>query len=633
MWKRFQGHGREKEKQIGNPVLVETTYDEDQLRHIPNISDVRNANYQSNAQHSGPPPHNSLSPPGLPRDYRVSEVPTVSSIYSQPSPELRYNWNPTAVPPEGFTDVSPPSSPEPEGQQQRNPDQSQRSRSMRDVSPVDENRDRFGGAERPGSNIPVLRKAPPSIRDKEPSNTQKFWGGKVAPNSKVRWDEYSGEPTSGTGGKTGQVSPKSYAHAPLSTPNVGRAMGYQVSVSGPQEHAKKNATFSERATRFGTKPSPVDTSAKLREAWKGASGRVAIVQPMEDRPSKQPLNFQRKNNPDKNEAARKEASNSLAPTVKRVPVAADTSPVADHREGLDTHEDPIKPIVPLKVGRNSPPRSIASPTSPHYPTNQAAYSYPSPITPTNNQPPGPGTGDQGELKPESAQQHSTPPNTKAVRRSIEGTPGSTSSKDNGPTSRFSWTTYNTNTTYQHSPPPSPPPPMPTTTVAATQPIPAAPSILNRRRPVPPSDNVPSRKPITASTVHPRTMTSEPPSPRPGSTFSTNTQKALPRPPTELTAADHVDILEAQMDDLRLRRSNVNRLLQDLNNQAPPNPLVTDFRRMRIVKQRKKEFEDELAEIKREEHDVGLRLHRAWRKRERDDPNGSESAIWIRRITK
>lgn len=87
-----------------------------------------------------------------------------------------------------------------------------------------------------------------------------------------------------------------------------------------------------------------------------------------------------------------------------------------------------------------------------------------------------------------------------------------------------------------------------------------------------------------------------------------------------------------MEDLRIRRNNVYRLLNDLNNMAPPNPMITDFRKMRLVEQRKKDFEDELAEIKREEHDVGLKLHRAWRKREKDDPNGSESALWVRRVT-
>jgi hypothetical protein len=43
------------------------------------------------------------------------------------------------------------------------------------------------------------------------------------------------------------------------------------------------------------------------------------------------------------------------------------------------------------------------------------------------------------------------------------------------------------------------------------------------------------------------------------------------------------------------------------------------------------LEEELAEIKIEEHDIGLKLHRAMRKRELDDPN-SGSALWIRRVT-
>jgi hypothetical protein len=49
MWKRLQGYGREKERQIGNPVLLETTYDGDQLRHIPNVADAQNANYHHHA--------------------------------------------------------------------------------------------------------------------------------------------------------------------------------------------------------------------------------------------------------------------------------------------------------------------------------------------------------------------------------------------------------------------------------------------------------------------------------------------------------------------------------------------------------------------------------------------------------
>ncbi|KAF2788251.1 hypothetical protein K505DRAFT_255944 [Melanomma pulvis-pyrius CBS 109.77] len=639
MWKRLQGHVRdghlrEKDKQIGNPVLLETTYDEDQLRHIPNVSDFQDAqnapHYQafSTRRQQDPLNSNSLSPHD-PRDYRASDVPTVSSYYSQPSPEMRSNFEGSAAPTHsGFVDVSPPSSPEPDQQRQEaRPDQPRRFRSMRDVSPVDENRGQRAGAPRQ-SNIPVLRKAPPGIREEVPGSTQKFWGGKVAPNSKVRWDEYSGEPTSSTVGKPGQVSPLTYAKDALSPPSDRPPMGYHVSVSGPHDVQKKNAPLPDRTGRSPT--GDRNATAKPAQPWDRASGRAEIVKPFKDTRSRQPLNFQRQTEPKTVPGSDKNVSSSLAATVKRAPVAADTVPVAEDRNDLgdfDSHEEPIKPIVPLKVGRNSPPRSLASPTSPHNPGNQDFYSYPSPITPTNKQPsPLAGTYEQGESNARSANKHSTPPNTKVVRKSIEGTPGSTASKDNGLASRFSWTTYNTSTTYQQSPPPSPPPPLPVSR-APVEPLSAASSILNRRRPLPASDKVPTRKPVSSAT-----MSYDPPSPRPDSTFSTNTQKALPRPPTEISAADHVDTLEAQMDDLRIRRSNVFRLLQDLNNMAPPNPLITDFKRMRLVDRRKKEFEDELAEIRREEHDVGLKLHRAYRKRENADP-GSESAIWIRRVTR
>ena len=520
---------------------------------------------------------------------------------------------------------------------------------MRDVSPVDESRGRRAVSAQTNSNIPVLKKAPLAVRGASGSSAQKFWGGKVAPNSKVRWDVYSGEPTSSNAGKAGQVNPHTYAQESLSPPSDRKPMGYQVSVSGPQDNTKKNGASSERAeraNRFGTRPPPVDTSisvAKTREPWKGASGRAEIVQPFKDQLPKKPLKSRREESPKSPDVSTANALSPSAAAVKGAPARADTAPVADDPEGFDSHDDPddpIKPIVPLKVGRTTPPRSIAPPASPHYPATQSLASpvfprgsaglppnsYATPITPTKNEHSG--------LKQEQTPEASIAPNTKVPRKSIESTPGSTASKDIGPTSRFSWTTYNTSTTYQHSPPPSPPPPLPDVAPSSRQqPLSAAASILNRKRPIAPSDKIPIRKPIVPTTARPLNMaSSNPPSPGAASTFSTNTQKALPRPPTEISAADHVDILEAQMDDLRIRRSNVYRLLNDLNNMAPPNPLVTDFKRMRLVEKRKKDFEDELAEIKREEHDIGLKLHRAWRKRENADP-GSESAIWIRRVTR
>lgn len=57
MWKRLQGtRDKEKGKRIGNPTLVETTYDQEHLQNIPTISDAQNSTYQPNYDASSAPP-------------------------------------------------------------------------------------------------------------------------------------------------------------------------------------------------------------------------------------------------------------------------------------------------------------------------------------------------------------------------------------------------------------------------------------------------------------------------------------------------------------------------------------------------------------------------------------------------
>ena len=639
MWKRIQGHGREKERpaQIGNPVLLETTYDEDQLRRNPHVADAQNANYRFNAPTQQPYSLSPLDPP----NYRASEVPTASSVYSRPSHDLPYE------------DVSPPSSPEPEQHLSTEASQPRRFRSMRDVSPMDENRGKNMDAAR--SNIPVLRKAPPTIQTGETQPPQKFWGGKVAPEGKVRWDEYSGEPNSA--GRAGSISPGTYAKGVA--PSARMPMGYQVSVSGPE---KRNVSLGERVGRFGVRPPPVETAK--HEPWSRATGRSQIAPPLKYQPATKPLQLPRKqlspNTPSPTGRTadtyrtHHQGRNFTAPpatSINRDTVGADTGFVADRSPNLDTHDDPIKPTVPLKVGKNSPRSAIVSPVSPTHPTGLGIQTPITPIHPQRRQSPDTIIHEQAFTKeipiPERI---ATPPQDPVV--STQQTPDKLTRE---PTSRFSWTTYNSSTTYQHSPPPSPPqPPLPTITPprprVVTEPISAASaasSILSRRRPVPQADRTPehvlpsppkSLGPETPGTAKITTMPSptaySPCSPSAASTFSTNTgtSKALPAPPTSLSAADHIAVLESQIEDLRIRRNNVYRLLNDLNNAAPPNPLITDFKRARLVEARKRGFEDELSEIKREEHDVGLKLHRAWKKREREDPGWAGSAIWVRRVT-
>lgn len=562
-------------------------------------------------------------------DSKVSNIPTVSSVYSRPSNDLSYYYdNPAATSPSAHEDISPPTSPELE----HSSELPQRYRSMRDVSPMDENR----GATRTNSNIPVLRKAPTALQTGEVKPTsQKFWGGKVAPNSKVKWDDYSGEPTSSNAGRTGSVNPLAFAKESL------RPMGYQVSVSGPDSR-KKNTSFADRVPQFGARAPPA-------EPWSRATGRAEIARPLKDEPPRQPLQIPRKPSTRKVEGLGLDMSNIVATITNRVAATADARPVANNPSTFDTHNESvesIKPIAPLKVGRKSPTYDMTSSTSAqNYGLGiTKPYSYPSPITPTNNE--------QSPSSFATADSRSEVSDTDSWERNITPKQSMVWNKPTGQTpepdkeasySRFSWTTYNTTTTYQHSPPPSPPRPMPALNSIAKARVATDSSVLNRRRPIPQADKIidtpPARKPIpkAKSPIGTKTRVAElatPTSPRQGSSLSTSTtgmQKALPQPPTTLSATDHVSLLESQVEDIRVRRVNLYKVLSDLKSAAPSNPMLTDFKTARLVEQKKKALEDELAELKIEEHDVGLKLHRALRKRERDDPN-SGSALWVRRVT-
>ncbi|USP73863.1 hypothetical protein yc1106_01137 [Curvularia clavata] len=592
MWKRLQGHVREKDKQvqIGNPVLVETTYDQDQLERNPDVTDLRDQqNYVlpplDSLSLSSPEPqsHRASKVPTVPRVQRVSAVPTEPSVYSRASLEFYYYSNPAATLRSTYDDLSPPSSPEPEkfipSFDPPSSSYSIRDISLRDFSPMDDKQRRPQDEPRDPTTAPVLRRAPSVLRTGEVQSgpKQKFWEGKLAPNSKVKWDEYSGEPNSA--GKAPSVDPGSYV---IGGPTAGlKPMGYQVSVTAAATE-KKSLSFGERLTRFGSKRSPtVPAAVKQRLAEKSLQIPQRTASPSSDQ----------------------ERSNTPTPALDPAPKLSDTRPVTAQTADLELHEETIKPVVPLKVEKKSPTGSrLTSPTSPTpHGLGISAFAYPSPITPKtrNDEKRSPAIVIGAEPPIHPAFRSSTPPET-----------------DKPPiASQFSWSKYtHTATTDEHSPPPSPP-------------LSASSSILLRRRPVGHADRIPDLRPGNVKML----------TPSGASTYSTvsamsNTSKALPHPPTALCALDHIALLESQQEDLRIRRNNVYRLLSDLNNAAPPNPLLTDFKKAKAIENKKKVFEVELDEIRREEHDVGLKLHRAWKKREKEDPNAAGSALWVRRVT-
>ena len=184
-----------------------------------------------------------------------------------------------------------------------------------------------------------------------------------------------------------------------------------------------------------------------------------------------------------------------------------------------------------------------------------------------------------------------------------------------PQSRFSTTTVAT-TAYDNGSPPQTPdmasgPPSNTTTPS---------SILNRKRPVATSGMNVKRKPTP----------SEIPSGTPNSVSRTDS-KSLPKPPPDAPIENPVQILQAKQDVLRRRRRNLQTVIHELTNVVQPSSVAYDRASRTEIKKTVLGLEKELSEVVKDEHETGLRLHRAW-KRHDDFAAYEPTSIWVRRVT-
>lgn len=158
-------------------------------------------------------------------------------------------------------------------------------------------------------------------------------------------------------------------------------------------------------------------------------------------------------------------------------------------------------------------------------------------------------------------------------------------------------------------------PMPTSTEDT-------PSIMSRQRPIPNANAIPtSRKPVRKPT----------PSENP----------AGPEVPAQTPTTDNpkdpqsrIGILEAKRDELKKRRMSLETLVDELSRAIQPGPgsLSHDMAAKAEVKKSLQSMENEIAEIKREEHDLGLKISRAWKRWDEQENNGDGSNLWIKRVT-
>ncbi|KAL2758905.1 hypothetical protein ACRALDRAFT_2058148 [Sodiomyces alcalophilus JCM 7366] len=233
-----------------------------------------------------------------------------------------------------------------------------------------------------------------------------------------------------------------------------------------------------------------------------------------------------------------------------------------------------------------------------------------------------------------------------------------------PASRFSYTTYatSTNTGSPRDSIDSDLPPMPVQVVE---------SVMDRKRPVPSGDGHlasgandapvvitmgspfttgrPSGKKATTTT----TSSSSSPSPPPTVTVTVtptatppatdgdrrqsrlSLSKALPPAPPELLSVnDRVAHLNARLQALGNRRININVAIKQMTEMMPTDNLLASdevLRKRELEKRKVEAFKDELADVQREEYEIGLKLHRAYKRMDRS-AEYEPTTLWVRRIT-
>ncbi|KAI1435310.1 hypothetical protein GGR50DRAFT_336217 [Xylaria sp. CBS 124048] len=594
----------------------------------------------------------------------------VSSIYSHPSTETVYAINQPGnnAARHETLEVSPPSSPDINSSRER-PDPG-------DVSPIEESPDAFHSDQarhatpakaEPKSNIPMMRRERRKNTDAAMSSVRetrlrdRSTPSQIA-QSDIRWDPRTGEPTTSEKGRPSQVKPQEYAHGLANRTDT----SYTPSKSPqPNPASLRDRLRPVRQTSVSPRPEPAP-----RPEWRGGSGRTAVVPPVFDDKNAAPLNIPR----------RRSKSGSRAP-LGLSPAESNESGVASSLLKTTTPRAPSS-------GHDTAAFSAAGPIArdPKQPPGIAFSHHPSPVVSAYPTPPYTENTDRPGQLPVQTTPSKLPPlqipsNDKAIRRkparaaSAQHLDSSTSAerspRDDAtsklpasgppewtqPQSRFSISTYATSdgaATPRVSPGDSPQL-TPSQSNTPTIRVPAQ-SILDRGRPmVSGYEKSPSPKPVepvkisldssyylTAhSTVSTKGLSALAPRPPPDEihpalrgTSDSAPEKSLPPAPPEALAKDRVAELNAQLEALGNRRININTAIRQMTEMMPTDNVLASEAVVRKREEEKRKVETlrtELAEVERQSYELGLRLHRAYKRLDRDaeyEPTG----LWVRRVT-
>ena len=512
------------------------------------------------------------------------------------------------------------------------------------------------------SNLPV------------PKKTRKFWnrpslGSQDQGSNLTHWDVYSGEPTTSEKGKPPSTTPSAVKlHA---DPSPGKLNGY-----GTSTHISAGSpNLGNAIGRKRVASRDINNAPLIRPEWRGAGGRHKIINPLLDKPlppeksATFPIGseMQRKEQQEKEkfaENARKEqheqtknkeiADERAERQQKQREEDGSAEEQAKHQrhrwDEMKTQDDPISPTSSqsqfdwatsqqnhpfIVLDETQPNRNNAPPdkrinedltpraSRQNLPLRNSSLTAEDTRSPLARNPSNDKLRDQrSEVLPDLLRYTDTD-----LKENVDqNTPSQIESKfrtdlqhmhlQDEPPSRFSTTTYATTT---HESPPATPEVSSYSPSSSTTPN----SILNRKRPVPPAglpnSRATVRKPTPSETSFPTQAMPE------------SRRKSLPKSPPEVHAVSRIASLQAKLDNLRRRRGNIQTVIHELTHVVQPSSIAYDMASRREIKKTVEGLNKELAEITKDEHETGLKLHRTMK---RDDEFAAyePTSIWVRRVT-
>ncbi|EHL01348.1 hypothetical protein M7I_2681 [Glarea lozoyensis 74030] len=387
--------------------------------------------------------------------------------------------------------------------------------------------------------------------------------------------------------------------------------------------AKKPVSFGDRVRKLAS------NAPEAKPQWKGASGRVTLVPTPEDKFDVQPLNIP-KRDPQRVVSPISEQPTPVSPSPQPR-IVIEKVPASSHNDGSSQYSYTATPRS--KISRDPPT------TSPIFDSEIADHARASENSRTS-----PVETKQSPVSPveeivDNHYKRAAPPPQSYVQPASRFSVSTYATSEARSTPRPSTDTFDP--TYEH-----PPLPSPTPSFVSQSPD----SVLNRVRPkVGPG---PDRSPSLTSddSVLNRVRPKVGPNPRGGVTRkavstaspvfismskrASRTGKTLPITPAEVESQDLVSSLQAQLDDLQHRKNNIMRSIRQMTELMPADniTLTNDVRRKREIEKKKVEgLREEEADVTLQIREIGLRLHRAWKRKDKEavyEPTG----LWVRRVT-